>query len=81
MAVVYYPKNNLIARRDTISASFETIVLASSPNVILYFDTASGITSASVEPMLITSSWAETASVALNAGGSGVSMIEVRMYL
>lgn len=77
MAVVYYPKSQFLYKRDTISASYETVVLAVSPNTILYFDTASSVSSASAMDVAITSSWAlysETSSFALNANaGSSIS--------
>jgi hypothetical protein len=57
MAIVYYPKNQIMARRDTISASYEELTLASTPNTILYFDTASNISPLSASTVFLTSSY------------------------
>lgn len=63
MAVVYYPKDQLLYSKDTSQGNYEALVLASSPNVVLYFGTASVPTSASALDMPITCSWARSASV------------------
>jgi hypothetical protein len=87
MSLVYYPKSSLIMRRDTISASYEQIILSTSPNTILYFAsnsineissslfyiTCSSALSASYAPgnPSISSSYSLTASYALNGGSGG----------
>jgi hypothetical protein len=65
MAVIYYPKNQLMFIRDTtVSASnFESVVLNVQPNTVLYFDTSSLINSVNAQMIPITASWALTASV------------------
>lgn len=65
MAVVYYPKDQLLYSRDTSQGNYEAIVLSSSPDVVLYFGTASVPTSASALDMPITCSWAKSASISL----------------
>ena len=65
MAVVYYPKDQLLYSKDTSQGNYEALVLASSPNVVLYFGTASTATSASALDLPITCSWARSASVSL----------------
>lgn len=71
MAVVYYPKNSIIVRRDTISSSFEELVLSTHPNVVLYFNTASGIEPISLSMFVdITCSYALTASFAKSSVSS-----------
>lgn len=64
MAIVYYPKGQFIAQRTTLdpfSASYDQLILACSPNTVLYFDTASTATIVSASNLQITSSWAEYA--------------------
>lgn len=65
MAVIYYPKNQLMYIRDTtVSASnFESIVLNVAPNTVLYFDTQSLIQTVNATQIPITASWALTASI------------------
>ena len=65
MAVIYYPKNQLMFIRDTtVSASnFESVVLNVQPNTVLYFDTSSLINNVNAQMIPITASWALTASV------------------
>lgn len=63
MAIIYYPKSQIMFRKDSASASYETLALAVSPNTILYFDpTGSGLSAMSASILEITSSWAYTAS-------------------
>lgn len=87
MAVIYYPKNQLLYIRDTVvsASNYESVVLACSPNTVLYFDTSSAVTAASAMNLAVTASWAlsasfsvistvsasysSTASFALNGGG------------
>lgn len=65
MAVIYYPKNQLLYIRDTVvsASNYESIVLACSPNTVLYFDTSSMVTAASAMNLAVTASWALTASI------------------
>jgi hypothetical protein len=44
MAIVYYPKNSVMYKRDTTTAGYEQVVLNLNPGEILYFDTASNVT-------------------------------------
>lgn len=62
MSVVYYPKSSIILKRDTISASYEQIVLSTQPNTILYFGTGSDMSYISASTIYITASNALTAS-------------------
>lgn len=63
MAVIYYPKNQLMYIRDTTSASYESVYLNVQPNTIIYFDTSSYMQSIDASTIPITASWAMTASV------------------
>jgi hypothetical protein len=65
MAVIYYPKNQLLYVRDTTSSAsnYESVVLAVSPNTVLYFDTSSAVTAESAMNLAVTASWALTASI------------------
>jgi hypothetical protein len=86
MAVVYYPNDQLLYSKDTAQGNYQNLVLASSPNVVLYFGTASTVSSASAMDLTITCSWARTASLvfsssfsttasySLNGGGGGSSV-------
>lgn len=65
MAVLYYPKGNVLLRRDASSPLYEEMILANNPNTVIYFDTGSGANAASSSFLYITSSWALTASVTL----------------
>jgi hypothetical protein len=66
MAIVYYPKNSIIYRRDTQNTNglYEELVLNCSPDVVLYFDTSSAtsVLSASVLIVGVSSSYAYTSS-------------------
>lgn len=78
MAIVYFPSGTKIAQRNTVSASYEVIAFASFPNTIFFFDTGSSLNAISSSVTdCISSSFALTASVALNAvaatGGGGSS--------
>lgn len=67
MAVVYYPKGQLIAQRDTLSASYETIVLATNPqNAVIYFDPNNNIHALSASVVSMTASYAISSSAAVN---------------
>ena len=76
MAVVYYPKNSIIYRRDTQNTNglYEELVLNCSPDVVLYFDTSSAMSvlSASVLIIGLSSSYSATSSFALNALGASI---------
>lgn len=61
MAVVYYPKQSVLFKRDTVSASFEQVVLNTTPNTIFYFGSSS-ISEISGSTIYITASNALTAS-------------------
>lgn len=63
MAVVYYPNDQKLYSKDTAQGNYQSLVLASSPNVVLYFGTASTVSSASAMDLTITCSWARSASV------------------
>ncbi len=62
MAVVYYPKQSILLKRDTVSASYEQVVLTTQPNTILYFGSNS-LEGFSASVMYITASNALTASL------------------
>jgi hypothetical protein len=84
MAIIYYPKSQFMYRKDTVSASFETLVLECSPNTILYFDTGSGLTGISSSIIEATCSYSITASYALSgysgSGGGGGSLVTGSTY-
>lgn len=63
MAVVYYPIGQKLYSKDTAQGNYQALVLASSPDVVLYFGTASVPTSASALDLPITCSWARSASI------------------
>jgi hypothetical protein len=63
MAILYYPKNQIIARRDGSNPSVEQLILSMAPNMVFYFDTGSNANIASASFLFITASWAQTASV------------------
>ena len=63
MAIVYYPKQSVILKRDTVSASYEQIVLNTTPNTILYFGSQS-LESFSGSLIEVTASYALSASYA-----------------
>ncbi len=65
MAVVYYPKDQVLYSKDTSQGNYEAVVLSSTPNVVLYFGTASVPSSASALDLPITASWARSASISL----------------
>jgi hypothetical protein len=67
MAVVYYPTHTVLYKRNTISASFEQVVLNTQPNTILYFGTGSDPNEISGSVIYITSSHALTASLCLTS--------------
>ena len=74
MAIIYYPKSQIMFRKDSASASYETLALAVSPNTILYFDpTGSGLSAVSASILEITSSWAYSASYL--AGGQTKTVV------
>lgn len=78
MAIIYYPKSQFMYRKDTVSASFETLVLECSPNTILYFDTGSGLTGISSSIIEASCSYAITCSHALNT--TTASLVEGLTY-
>lgn len=65
MAVIYYPKNQLVFIRDqqVSSSNYESVLLNCSPNTVLYFDTSSLMQQVNALLIPITASWAMTASV------------------
>jgi len=65
MALLYYPKSSILARVDASNPLYEELILATSPNMVFYFDTSSVINAASGSMLFITSSWALTASVTI----------------
>lgn len=65
MAVIYYPKNQLVYIRDqqVSSSNYESVLLNCSPNTVLYFDTSSLMQQVNALLIPITASWAMTASI------------------
>lgn len=61
-------------RKDAISASYESLVLAVNPNTVLYFDSGSGLNAISASEIPITASYAETASY-IAGGGSQTKIV------
>lgn len=84
MAIVYYPKDSIILRRDTISASYEQLELDLIPNAIFYF--GPNLTALTNSLLQVTSSWSNsssyaiTASYSLNGGSGGTSLITGSTY-
>ena len=60
MAVIYYPKNQLMYIRDTVTSSsnYESVYLNTQPNTIIYFDTSSMMQGINASLIPITASWA-----------------------
>lgn len=71
MAILYYPKNQVLASRDASNPLFVQLILGMQPNTVIYFDTASSGTNVSASYLYITASLADTASYALNASSAG----------
>jgi hypothetical protein len=65
MAVIYYPKNQLMFIRDTVTSAsnYESVYLNVQPNTIIYFETSSYMQSINASTIPITASWAMTASI------------------
>ncbi len=63
MAVLFYPKNQILARKDSSNPLFEQLILGNNPDIVIYFDTSSYGENVSSSFLYITSSWALTASV------------------
>lgn len=78
MAIIYYPKGQKMYQKDTVSGSYENLVLSVNPNTVLYFDTASGINAISASTIMVTSSWAVSASW---VGGNLASVRGKTVYL
>jgi hypothetical protein len=70
MAIIYYPKNQFLYRKDTVSGSYETLAIATNPNTIIYFDTASSINAISASTLDINVTHALTASYSPPSGRS-----------
>jgi hypothetical protein len=64
MAIVYYPKESIVMRRDTVSSSYEQLYLSLTPNTILYFGTSSTLDTITAAAFEMTASWAVSASYA-----------------
>ncbi len=65
MAILYYPKGQILARLDATNPLYEQLIIANNPNTVLYFDTSSNANVISSSNLNITASWAQTASVTL----------------
>lgn len=78
MAIIYYPKDKIIFRRDTNDAQYEQLYLDTPPNTIFYFGNDLSIFSASF--FEITASWAISASYALNGGSGGTGSTDTASY-
>jgi len=84
MAIIYYPKGNVIFKRDAMGGSFEQVEITSTPNTIVYFDvSSSAVSPLSASSLDITASWSSvsvsasyslTASYVENSGSSGTSL-------
>lgn len=61
MSVLYYPKANVMAKRDTANVAYEEVVLSLNPNTVLYFDSGSGLNAISASVIMLTASWAQNA--------------------
>jgi len=73
MAILYYPKDSVIARVNAWNPNYEQTVIGVNPNMVFYFDTGSGINAASASMLAITASWALTASISTVLNSSSVS--------
>ena len=63
MAIITYPKDNLVFQRDTSNnPTYAELVITDSPNTILFFGSGSSPTVISASEIAITSSWAISAS-------------------
>jgi len=65
MALIYFPKGANLGFRDSFNPTYEQLVIATNPNTVLYFDSASGLNAADASTLAITASWAATASVTI----------------
>lgn len=52
MASIFYPKSNVIVKRDTISASYEEVVITDNPQTILWFGLESTGSLSSIPPTI-----------------------------
>jgi len=73
MAVLFYPKDQILARRDASNPMYEQLTLATNPDMFLYFDTASNANAISSSLLYLTSSWALTASVTILFASNSLS--------
>jgi hypothetical protein len=80
MAILYYPKGNLVGARDSANPGYEQIIIANSPATVFYFDTGSGISAVTASMLLITASYSTTsswtfASISASSANQAVSAI------
>jgi len=73
MAVLFYPKGQILARRDSSTPLYEQLELACNPNAVIYFDTGSFPSMISSSFLYLTSSWALTASVTILFSSNSLS--------
>lgn len=78
--IVYYPRNQLMFVRDTISASYEQVALSVNPNTVLYMDSGSGLNAISNSYLFLTASRSDTASWAENAINGGTNLTTGSTY-
>lgn len=65
MAIIYYPKGAQLGYRDSFNPLYEQLTIATNPNTVFYFDSASSAQGVSASGLFITCSWAQTASVTI----------------
>jgi hypothetical protein len=63
MALLYFPKSAYLGVRESFNPLYDQLTLATNPNMVFYFDSASAAVAASSSGLFITCSWAQSASV------------------
>ncbi len=65
MALLYFPKSAYLGMRESFNPLYDQLTLATNPNMVFYFDSASAAVAASSSGLFITCSWAQSASISL----------------
>ena len=73
MAIIYYPKGAQLGYRDSFNPLYEQLTIATNPNTVFYFDSASSAQGVSASGLFITCSWAQTASVTILFSSNSLS--------
>lgn len=78
MALIIYPKGQLVYSRDSSTGAYTEMLIGGSPNTILYLDASGSLSSISASTLLITASYATSASYMSGSvtGLGGVATIQ-----